>query len=295
MPPSIVPALSFVSRSSVPSLLWRHYKIAKARKALNRARKVECKAGSLRPAGRIDLDRIWHDREAAAAWASIARHLAGLLGMAPDGARTAGSRGVNPGDRRAIFYLVHAMQPGRVLEIGTNVGFSTLHIAAALRPGGSMVTVDIVDVNDPAAQPWRDSGVAYAPRDLLAAAGLGETVRFVTGRSLDYMRSCEGAFDFIFLDGSHEAPVVYREVPLALRILAAGGVILLHDYYPENRWLWRNRKVIPGPCLAIERLRAEGAPIVALPCGALPWPTKFGSTATSLAVLARAEPDPLSR
>jgi hypothetical protein len=47
--------------------------------------------------------------------------------------------------------------------------------------------------------------------------------------------------------------------------------------------------VVPGPFQAIERLRAEGAPLKVLPLGALPWPTKLGSNMTSLALLCRDE------
>src|SRR3954449_2636637 len=41
--------------------------------------------------------------------------------------------GVNPGDRRALYYLLRALRPRSVLEIGTNVGASTIHIAAAMK------------------------------------------------------------------------------------------------------------------------------------------------------------------
>ncbi len=41
--------------------------------------------------------------------------------------------GVNPGDRRALYYLVRTLGLKRVLEIGTNVGASTIHIAAAMK------------------------------------------------------------------------------------------------------------------------------------------------------------------
>src|SRR5213592_4763710 len=37
--------------------------------------------------------------------------------------------GVNPGDRRALFYLVTALRPQAVLEVGTHIGASTLCIA----------------------------------------------------------------------------------------------------------------------------------------------------------------------
>lgn len=277
-----------LAKRAVPAGLRRAVKLRRARRALDRVETRPCDASALRPAGDIDLAAIWHDAAAAAAWTEAAPRLADLARMAPPAARSDGNRGVNPGDRRAIFHLIRALRPRRVLEIGTNVGFSTLHIAAAMEPGAEITTVDIVDVNDPADQPWAgDGGPAYAPRDLLAAAGLGETVRFVKGASLDFLEAPPERYDFIFLDGSHDAAVVYREVPLALAALEPGGTILLHDYYPGHRWLWTNKVVIPGPCLAAERLRREGASVTVLPLGELPWPTKLGTGVTSLALLAR--------
>ena len=63
--------------------------------------------------------------------------------------------------------------------------------------------------------------------------------------------------------------------------------MLLHDYFPHLKPLWANGTVIPGPYLALERLRREGAALAAVPLGALPWATKLDSTLTSLALLAR--------
>ena len=61
--------------------------------------------------------------------------------------------GVNSGDRRALFYLARSFRPTRVLEIGTHVGASTVHLAAALIAASHrscLVTVDVEDVNDSA-------------------------------------------------------------------------------------------------------------------------------------------------
>ena len=91
----------------------------------------------------------------------------------------------------------------------------------------------------------------------------------------------------IFLDGLHDADMVYREVPLAVKLLNPGGLILLHDFFPNLKPLWSDGKVVPGPWLAIERLRSEGVPIRAQPLGKLPWPTKLGSNVTSLSYLLR--------
>jgi predicted O-methyltransferase YrrM len=202
--------------------------------------------------------------------------------------------GVNPGDRRALYYFVRALDLKHVLEIGTNVGASTIHIAAAMKVNlladekpnhHSLVTVDIVDVNDAPDAFWRLGGLARSPRDTIEAMGMVEHVTFVTNSSLTYLDACDESFDLIFLDGDHSAAMVYQEVPRALRRLRESGLLLLHDFFPDNRPLWSDRAVVPGPLLAVRRLVREQANVRVIPLGALPWPTKLHSNVTSLAVL----------
>ena len=60
-------------------------------------------------------------------WRAVEDEIArlGISGEKPDA--------INPGDRRAIYYLVRHLRPRSVLEIGTHLGASTVRIAAALR------------------------------------------------------------------------------------------------------------------------------------------------------------------
>jgi predicted O-methyltransferase YrrM len=184
-------------------------------------------------------------------------------------------------------------QATSVLEIGTHIGASTVHIAAALRSLRQRVlneefqltTVDIADVNDPVNRPWLKFGSPASPRDLVQTIGAAEWTRFVTQRSLDYLRNTPQRSDCIFLDGDHAAKTVYQEIPAALQRLTSGGVILLHDYFPRMQPLWSDGVVEPGPWLATERLRSEGAAFRLLPLGELPWMTKLGSRVTSLALV----------
>ena len=197
---------------------------------------------------------------------------------------------LNPGDRRALWYLIRRFQPRSVLEIGTHIGGSTLHIAMALRGcrgPARLVTVDRFHVNDDDTRPWLRHGAAMSPKDMLARLDCAGVVEFACAMSLDYLSGRNEEFDFIFLDGSHSANIVYQEIPLALKALRPGGHVLLHDYFPSLKPLWSNGMVIPGPYLAIERLRREGAALLAVPLGALPWATKLDSNVTSLALLAR--------
>lgn len=256
---------------------------SKQRAQLARVEPILCDPSPLtRSLDESRLRAILTSGSLATLWEKVAPELGALLKPGAVGG------GVNPGDRRAIFYLVRALEPKSVLEIGTHIGASTLSIAAALREQGAssqLTTVDIVDVNDPVTGEWTKTGSAGSPRNMIERMRADAWTRFVTQPSLDYMSRCEQTFDFIFLDGDHAAKTVYQEIPVALRILKPGGVILLHDYFPQLEPLWSNGSVMPGPWLATERLRAEGATFGVLPLGGLPWPTKLGSRMTSLALM----------
>lgn len=198
--------------------------------------------------------------------------------------------GVNPGDRRALYYLVRKLRATRVLEVGTHVGASTLYIASALQKNSAadakITTVDVVDVNAGNAF-WREAGLSGSPAALAERAGCAELVGFVKRHALPFMAETREKFDLVFLDGDHAAHAVYLEVEAALRALRPGGLILLHDYYPEGRPLFAGGDFIGGPYMAVRRLRQENPAIAVLPLGELPWLTKMGSRMTSLALLHR--------
>ena len=227
----------------------------------------------------LSLADIWASKDIAKDWSKVEQPLEDL-GI-PDE-----TGGVNPGDRRAIYYLMRHFKPKRVLETGTHIGASTIYTAAALEPDASMTTVDILDVNSEEKKNWLKYKTERSPAAMLRSLGLENKVEFVVGKSLDYLPSA-GMFDFIFLDGDHGAPTVHDEIPLALEHLNPGGAILLHDYFPNGEPIWVDywAKVIDGPYLAVEQLRSEGLRIRAVPLGELPWPTTLKTNLTSLAIL----------
>jgi predicted O-methyltransferase YrrM len=235
---------------------------------------------------RLDLGRIFTAPAVDSDWNGTAARIA-ALGITAEA-------GMNPGDRRALYYLVRHLRPGRVLEIGTQAGASTVHLAAALadaHPGpveARLLSVDIKDVNHPETAAWRAFRLPQSPRDAMRRLGLGELVEFRMSRSLEMLREAEESYDLIFLDGDHRLKTVVAEIPAALGRLRPGGFLLLHDYFPGLRPLWPDGKVIQGPQLAVQRLQRAGWPIEAQPLGQLPWPTKQGTSMTSLALLGRA-------
>lgn len=272
----------------VPSLFERMLRIRQEMKELQKVSVLPCEVDGLRSANGLLLEDTFNSHEIAEEWKEIEKKMA--LCQIPDG-----TGAINPGDRRALYYLIRKFQPRSVLEIGTYIGASTIFIAAALIDNqdaennnpACLVSVDMEDVNDPVAKPWQKHGTSSSPSEMVNAIGGWGCVEFVKNDSLAYFSRCQQKYDFIFLDGCHAAETVYQEIAAALQVLKRDGVILLHDYFPQLKPLWSNGKVILGPYLATERLRFEGAALQIVPLGQLPWPTKLRSSVTSLALVLR--------
>ncbi|UCH85039.1 MAG: class I SAM-dependent methyltransferase [Candidatus Latescibacterota bacterium] len=273
--------------NNLPVDLKNPIRLRREGKRLQRVGSLDCNTKPLRLSNTIDLSELFDSDKLGIIWIDAVQRLDPLA--IPDG-----TGGTNLGDRRAIYYLISSLKPSTVLEVGTHIGASTIHIADALhvgriRSGGSaeLVSVDVSDVNDIKSKPWLAYGAKHSPAELVTAMGFDSFVEFVIGTSLTYLGREQRKFDFIFLDGDHRAQTVYQEIPAALRSLNENGVILLHDYYPGLKPLWPDGLVIPGPYLATKRLKQEGADITVLPLGELPWPTKLESNVSSLALVMR--------
>jgi predicted O-methyltransferase YrrM len=273
----------------LPSSLNRSLLIRHQTQELMSIPLLECDAKNLRSINQISLKELFDSKEIETKWNESIKKIDSFA--IPDG-----TGGVNPGDRKAIFYLISALKPASVLEIGTHIGASTSNIASALLmsriaqgQSARLISVDITDVNCPQSGPWLKSGVRKPPIEMIKELGCEKFVEFFVDTSLSYFSKCQEKFDFIFLDGDHSAKTVYQEIPRALELLNPNGVILLHDYFPKIEPLWSDGSTFPGPFLATERLAAEGKNLVVLPLGALPWPTKLQSNVTSLALLLRKE------
>ena len=240
---------------------------------------------NLLPKNDFSFEQVFTSNEINANW-EVSKKEVGIFTV-PDG-----TGGVNYGDRRALYYLIYYFKPATVLEVGTHIGASTVNVASALyhsriknKKSASLITIDIKDVNSETEKPWLHYGNDLSPRQMIDKLGYKDFVEFKVGPSLDFLKQNNQKFDFIFLDGDHSATTVYQEIPAALKMLNKGGVILLHDYFPDLEPLWSNGNVIRGPFMASQRLVQEGVGFEVLPLGKLPWPTKLDSNMTSLALV----------
>jgi predicted O-methyltransferase YrrM len=100
---------------------------------------------------------------------------------------------------RLLATLVGALDPERVLEVGTAIGYSTLHMAEALGRG-RIWTLE------------RDASRIEQARRFLDRAGVGEKVEIVEGDALESIESLDGPFDVLFLDASKDEYQRYLEI-----------------------------------------------------------------------------------
>jgi predicted O-methyltransferase YrrM len=89
---------------------------------------------------------------------------------------------------RLLAALCRALDPV-VLEVGTAIGYSTLHMAEQLERG-RVVTLE------------RDAGMAGRARDFLARAGVADRVELVEGDARETIGRLGGPFDLLFVDGT---------------------------------------------------------------------------------------------
>lgn len=140
---------------------------------------------------------------------------------------------VGQGDCFALFALTHAIGAAKGLEIGTHLGYSTLHIAAALAGNGhtpSLTTVDIIDVNDENAAPYKAYGASLSARQRLQALGLADRVSFAVARSEAFLKRTRETYDVVFIDGDHSEVGAYFDIVQSLARLSERGIVILHDY-----------------------------------------------------------------
>jgi caffeoyl-CoA O-methyltransferase len=116
---------------------------------------------------------------------------------------------------RALMVIAEACGARRVVEVGTAIGVSTLHLARAVGDGGSVTSFEI------------DEQRHNAARDYLTRAGLADRVDL---RLIDAgvgLTEIEPGVDLVFLDGvKDDYP---RHLELAIPLLRPGGLLAVDN------------------------------------------------------------------
>lgn len=113
---------------------------------------------------------------------------------------------------RLLGTLVYALQAKLVLEIGTFSGFSAVAMAAALAPGGRLITCEL------------NSDHAEFARRRIAEAGLADRAEVRLGAALETIATVDGPIDLVFIDADKHRYLDYYEAVLPK--LAGHGLIV---------------------------------------------------------------------
>lgn len=132
-----------------------------------------------------------------------ARARAADLGCSPTGSSTGA----------ALTFLAAAINARAVVEIGTGVGVSGLHLFGGMSSDGILTSIDVEAEHQRAARTAFTEAAVPATR-----------VRLINGRALEVLpRLTDGAYDLVFVDGARTEYPQY--VPEALRLLRPGGIL----------------------------------------------------------------------
>ncbi len=129
---------------------------------------------------------------------------------------------IAPEQGALMSLLVELTGARRCVEVGTFTGYSSLTVALALPPDGSLVCCDI-------SREWTDIARRYWQR-----AGVADKIELRLGPALDSLDAMltegqAGTFDFAFLDADKDRYPEYSDRLLAL--LRSGGLLAIDNVF----------------------------------------------------------------
>lgn len=126
---------------------------------------------------------------------------------------------VGPSDGKLIQLLLRLANAKKVVEVGTLVGYSAIHMARALPADGHVWSIEYEEKH------------AIVARANLVAAGVSDKVTVVVGAGVDMLPTLidKGPFDAVFIDADKINYHVYGK--WAVDHLRRGGLVLGDNAY----------------------------------------------------------------
>jgi len=126
-----------------------------------------------------------------------------------------GTMQIGPDQGAFMQLLVRAIGARRCLEIGTFTGYSSLAVALALPPGGTIVCCDV-------SEEWTAMARRY-----WKLAGVDKKISLRLAPALETLKKLKGPFDFAFIDADKENYQKYYE--RCLKLVRRGGLIAIDN------------------------------------------------------------------
>lgn len=112
--------------------------------------------------------------------------------------------------------LMQSLQPEKILEIGTAIGFSAL-LMAENAPQSKIVTID------------RNEEMITFAKENFAKFDRRYQIQLLEGDAADLITNLDEEFDFVFMDSAKSKYIVF--LPEILKHLKVGGMIVFDDIF----------------------------------------------------------------
>lgn len=126
---------------------------------------------------------------------------------------------VGPSEGRFLQVLVRLANATKIVEVGTLVGYSAIHMARAMAPNGKLYSIEF------------DHKHADVARKNIAAAGLSDRIEVLVGAGVDVLPALveRGPFDIVFIDADKQNYDTYGA--WARANLRQGGLVIGDNAY----------------------------------------------------------------
>lgn len=119
---------------------------------------------------------------------------------------------IHPEVGRMISVLGKTIKPGRILEIGTAIGYSSILFSQFLLENGKIDTIERYDV------------MVERAKANIKKAGLSDTIHVIMGDALEVLECLDNRYDMVFMDAAKGQYLEF--LPHCMRMLKAGGVLI---------------------------------------------------------------------
>ena len=107
---------------------------------------------------------------------------------------------IGPVKGELLAKLITKKRPGKVLEVGTLVGYSAMLMAMYMPGSSSIVTIE------------KSKGLAGIAKRNIAGAGLSKRIRVIHGDALDVIPKLKEKFGLVFLDAEKSEYLDYLKL-----------------------------------------------------------------------------------